>query len=334
MWSQLSLPITLEILQLNWPTEPNITIHIGHANTSFSSKYRLGASFMACIDIKAPEFIPCAQFEKLSLHFDFQSIQKSQHTVKKPKVSAKDSSSQEMMLLDDLYGVDQNNGYLDYLKDVRNVSPCPQSIQKKSPRAGEKLKESVKRLYYQQSMLPDAIYRPRENNGHDGSFETTVEKLSRGLPISIAPCSSSIPFHDLDLDSLLLDEASEEEDMLLSETDDSANSLTSESSIYSLSSHSSQSSVSLLKRQVTDDDAGLGVYETTSKLDFSSACRLAEVAMRTLVGGRQTKESLVIQTRKRPAEVTLSRLAPAIWNPGFRDVSLPIFFDAYLIVLT
>lgn len=56
--------------------------------------------------------------------------------------------------------------------------------------------------------------------------------------------------------------------------------------------------------------------------DLSYARKMAHLALRMLVGGRQNKSQPGIKVRLRRPTLTLSKLAPSLFSPGFAEVSL------------
>jgi hypothetical protein len=57
-------------------------------------------------------------------------------------------------------------------------------------------------------------------------------------------------------------------------------------------------------------------------LDSSSTQNVTDLALRRLIGGRQTKVQPGVKTMKPEPAYTLSRIAPALWSPGFLEVIL------------
>lgn len=56
-------------------------------------------------------------------------------------------------------------------------------------------------------------------------------------------------------------------------------------------------------------------------LDLSVACRMTGLALRTLIRGRQHKEQSGLKIWKNPRLTVLAQIAPALWSPGFLEVS-------------
>ena len=106
----------------------------------------------------------------------------------------------------------------------------------------------------------------------------------------------------------------EEDDMLFSPATDNMSSLTSQSSVAS-SALSTGGKELALKRPSPDDDAML--------LDKLTACDLGEAAIHVLTSGyisRGLRGLGGIQVEKPPPILSLARLAPSTFCPGFKEV--------------
>jgi hypothetical protein len=62
---------------------------------------------------------------------------------------------------------------------------------------------------------------------------------------------------------------------------------------------------------------------TEPLLKLAIAKQLTDVALRTLLGGRQTKSTPNIKVRKPRPTRPLSSIMPLLWSPGFKNVCLP-----------
>jgi hypothetical protein len=69
------------------------------------------------------------------------------------------------------------------------------------------------------------------------------------------------------------------------------------------------------------DEAAMYDTAAVSTFDFTCACKMADFALRTLVGGRQTRSQPGIKILKPYITHPLSEIAPSIWSPGFLQVS-------------
>jgi hypothetical protein len=106
----------------------------------------------------------------------------------------------------------------------------------------------------------------------------------------------------------------EEDDMLFSPATDNTPSLTSQSSV-ALSALSAGEKELALKRPSPDDDTVL--------LDKLKACDLGEAAIHILTSGyvgRGLRGPGGIQVEKPPPILSLARLAPSTFCPGFKEV--------------
>jgi hypothetical protein len=69
------------------------------------------------------------------------------------------------------------------------------------------------------------------------------------------------------------------------------------------------------------DEAAIDDTAAASRFDFACACKMADFALRTLVGGRQTRSQPGIRTLGPCLTHPLSEIAPSLWSPGFLQVS-------------
>lgn len=108
LWSQLSLSASLEIPQSHQATESatDLSIYINHGTSS--AKTLPKAWLLDNIDIKAPETVLCAEFERLELQLSFQRIQKASRTMsKRVKSCPPDPDPPDLMLLDYIPGLEE-----------------------------------------------------------------------------------------------------------------------------------------------------------------------------------------------------------------------------------
>jgi hypothetical protein len=66
------------------------------------------------------------------------------------------------------------------------------------------------------------------------------------------------------------------------------------------------------------------------RLDIVVARRLTDVALRTLIGGRQTKHVPSIRIGKPRPTYPLSTIMPLLWSPGFQTVCCFLLFFGHL----
>jgi hypothetical protein len=71
---------------------------------------------------------------------------------------------------------------------------------------------------------------------------------------------------------------------------------------------------------IEDTPTNCGMTSVTSELSY--AWEMAHLAFRKLVGGRQSKTQPGIKVTLRRPTLTLSKLAPSLFSPGFAEVSL------------
>ena len=123
--------------------------------------------------------------------------------------------------------------------------------------------------------------------------------------------------------NLALPTASEPSDskILLSRTTENTSSLVSPSTI--ISTGSASSSIYSLKRSLPSDATISMQAVPLSGLNISPACKLAEVALRILIGGyepRRTRGLLGVRVDKPLLQTSLSDIAPGVFSPAFKEV--------------
>jgi hypothetical protein len=140
-------------------------------------------------------------------------------------------------------------------------------------------------------------------------YELLDDEYSSGEGLFLHRSVINMP-EDVCKDEEMLDEE------IVSVQDDSLFSLpTSQSS--TASSLVSQSSQDYHRKDKDKTDKIISVSP-----NMNSAQRMAECALRTLIGGRQTKSQPEFKVLKPQPGQTLSQIAPALWSPGFLDVRL------------
>lgn len=95
----------------------------------------------------------------------------------------------------------------------------------------------------------------------------------------------------------------------------------------SLTSQSLTQSSSLLPsppESQEDDMKDISAHNNTNSILFNFSCarRMTDLALRTLIGGRQIKGQPGVKVRRPQPKQTISQIAPSLFNPGYLEVSL------------
>ena len=130
----------------------------------------------------------------------------------------------------------------------------------------------------------------------------------------VAQSTSSLYLNNL----LCQDHEMLDDDTLLSDIDVATPLLTTHSLTKSLSGLPSPPNSQ--EEEIGDTPTDCGMASSTS--DLSCAREMAHLALRKLVGGRQNKSQPGIKVVFRRPTLTLSKLAPSLFSPGFAEVSL------------
>jgi hypothetical protein len=123
LWSQLSLSTTLEIPQSyrNVESSKDFSIYINHAISCAETQPK--AWLLDNIDIKPPESVLCAEFERLHFQLRFHQIQKMPWaTSKRAKSNVPQSNSPDSMLLDYISGL-EDDARITFFEKVSAVLP-------------------------------------------------------------------------------------------------------------------------------------------------------------------------------------------------------------------
>lgn len=123
IWSRLSLSTSLEISQSyqNAESSTDISIYLSHVISTPETESR--AWLVDDIDIKAPESVLCADFERLTLHLRFLRVRKKAPTIsKRVKSNLPTPNSPESMLLDYISGL-EDDARVAFFEKVAAVLP-------------------------------------------------------------------------------------------------------------------------------------------------------------------------------------------------------------------
>lgn len=118
--------------------------------------------------------------------------------------------------------------------------------------------------------------------------------------------------------SMCQDDEMLEDYNLLYKIDDVEPSLISQALIQSSSPLSSPPD----SQKEVSDDVTMDDNVSSVSFELSSARRIADLALRNVIGGRQVKCRPGIKVVKPQPRQSLSKIVPSIFNPGFLEVSL------------
>lgn len=332
LWFQLLLSPSLEIPDLDNPEDsqlkasflnPDLTIRLGHGRPPPDSTDP-DVWLSSNIDLKPPGSILCAQLDRLHLTLEFHSSPKARRPKdKRVKTRAKVVDEPNATLLHDATIAHDN--HLGSFEDVvgklsRSLSGSIASCFERSHPSGSN-----------QRPLSDLSTHPSQ------SFDMPRSPGEVTLAANDAPGGNlKVPTLDTPLDedmllssdqdpSLLIASVQTDEEMLFSQDTESSPSILSQSTTTStISTISTLSSASSLKRSFPFDSSITAQAEVPIRLDVSPACKLAETALRILIGGYAPRRTRLLGVRvdKPPPETSLSDLAPGLFSPSFKVVRL------------
>ncbi|RDL37994.1 uncharacterized protein BP5553_05427 [Venustampulla echinocandica] len=299
LWSQLSLFPSLEISEASRLSnlKPDFSIRLGPDKASPSSASQPRVWLPKDINIRHPNSLPNAELARLQICLGFHMIP-GEHmaTVKRVRGVPVVNEHVDIMLLDQTPAGFGNT----HLHEFQGIVERPnRDLPEPISRCFETLEsDNITRgsVPFGQSSTPlQSQSRHRDSEGQDDMLLSTSWKNS--LKEIIEP---------------------PEEDMLLSQWSSSTPSLGSQSTLVSdLSPWPPPSS---LKRAASELQI-LNRVETPPSLDVSSAYKLTEAAMQILISGYDSHRLRVgdMKIDGPLPEKSLSKLAPVIFSPGFRD---------------
>lgn len=98
--------------------QTDITIYLNHSDTAVGIKPHARGWLLNDVDVKPPESVPCAEFERLQIQWDLCTIQMTNGPPNKRRKShTKEPGSPDMMLLDSFVGL-SNDNHLRGLEEV------------------------------------------------------------------------------------------------------------------------------------------------------------------------------------------------------------------------
>jgi hypothetical protein len=320
--------------------------------TSVSDKLRLSTTSSADfrmlssnIDIKTPESVLFAEFKRLHISLEFHTIPDDRRPrPKRTKTRAKVDETVDAMLLD-IPSTAIDDKHLRDLEEVvgslsqglsTSIASCFEFFQNTDldQRLFPRLSQ-ISKKFSTASIPPSIKWGDGRSLSHTSTALDPAAKLpSQGLGRYAAPSDALPLYTQSDEEDMLLPsdrnialptalEPSDHE-MLFSQTTESTPSLASQSTTISTSSVAS--SVFSLKRSSPFDSSISVQAEALGSLNISPACKLAEIALRILIGGYEPRRSrclLGVRVDKPPPEMSLSDLAPGVFSPAFKEVCSP-----------
>ncbi|KAH8754680.1 hypothetical protein F5882DRAFT_469304 [Hyaloscypha sp. PMI_1271] len=337
LWSLLSLSASLDLWQSDGTADSvrDLSINVNHGLQTPTPPTRHRAWVLDTFDIKPPDNVLCVEFERMQIQFDFLEIRKKAKPIKKVKTNAEQFDIEEEMLLD-LAPSFKGHGNVDELAHavarmgdlptlisrcfepkleiwdelgIVQKSPLPYSTQQKDPPIAGLEKYIIEqngKVNGMEIMNRTGLRRGQVKNW----FTYQRRKIRKDCAVPedqmlLAQGEDGAPTRQVD--------DQEEDDMLFSPATDNMSSLTSQSSVAS-SALSTGGKELALKRPSPDDDAML--------LDKLTACDLGEAAIHILTSGyisRGLRGLGGIQVEKPPPILSLARLAPSTFCPGFKE---------------
>jgi hypothetical protein len=338
LWSQLLLSPSLKIPDFEDPKDsqlevplsnPDLSIRLGHGKPPpYSTDPEAWLS--SNIDLKPPGSVLCAQLDRLHLRLEFHTSPKEHRPkAKRVKTRAKAINVPDTALLDDVAVIHD-----DHLGDLENavgklsrslngsIASCFERPQPRDLNQRPLTDPSSQPLKGFDTFQSLEEVSPGMNNALGKSLEVLF-RIRQANPTLNTPLDEDMLLSSDQNPSLLIASDRTDEEMLFSQTSENTPSLLSQSTTVStFSTSSTLSSISYLKRSFPSDSSIAAQAEISSRLDVSSACRLAESALRILIGGYAPRRTRImgVQIDKPPPETSLSDLAPGLFSPDFRVV--------------
>ncbi|KAF4633156.1 hypothetical protein G7Y89_g4956 [Cudoniella acicularis] len=344
LWPQLSLSPGLHLRLANDldGTKPDFSIRLKHGRPPSTSAKSPQPWLSSNIDFQPPYSVLRGTVEGLQVRLDFTTIQEQRQVAKRVKRRSPDNDpalASDAMLLD--YNLNlAEDGHLEEFEAV---------VQSQSQQLSKSITECfeyAKLEYSDSDVILFDDWPAFTNTQDDSKIQTPRDSQSGGIqkaeyvfsPMNTSKCIEG------DVDLLQLNDAqhtemllatfpaldkpplsfhsveSVEEDMLFSQMSSGTPTLTSQTS--TCSTVSIVSSYTPLKRPSSNDSSTTTQSDPPFSLDPSKASKLVLMALHILVGGHEPRSRRPlqgIQVEKPPPETSLTRLAPAMFSPGFRE---------------
>ncbi|KAH8685414.1 hypothetical protein BGZ60DRAFT_395144 [Tricladium varicosporioides] len=290
------------------------------------------------IDIQPPDSVLCAQFEKLFIKLEFSTTRQCLPVAKSDERNTEGSmhlGSTELIPLGpfktpiDNHQLEEFEAAVQYQSQhlSRSIAECFEPVRSKFSPPDQMLLDIITP---QLVPLPIKPLPPYHDNGHENMEDSAQEDLPLvEVPITIGDLESDMQephFQESEMllttyspaqETVSLVNESHEENMLFSQLISGIPSLTSQSPTCSIVSTTSQLIPESPIRNITQGGLDLSVSLQVLKLS-----PLVKQGLHILIGGcgrRIHQETKGIQLRRPQPETSLSKIAPAIFSPGFRE---------------
>jgi hypothetical protein len=286
LWPQLSLSTLLDVPRTKMANrQPDISIAIKRGTEPQMLQTGLRALLVENVDIRPPESVLCADFERLQIQFNFLSTHDKQPpAVKRIKSGSAQSEEVDEMVFD--HSPDVRGSHLEELEDVVGGL--------------KSLSDTIKSSFAHPRPVYERLFSQCQQHG-----SATYEQLGKSKPL--------LPQIEQDKPTCN-QEDSEEDEMLFSQRTEST------SSIVSSTFSAVMPSTSALKRSVPGNDTTPEAFS----IDSAEACRLADVTLGILIAGfkpgRGQRGYHGVQVEKPPPKLSLSDMVPGMFSPGFKEV--------------
>ena len=286
LWPQLSLSTLLDIPRIEMANrQPDISIAIKRGTEPQMLQAGSRALLVENVDIRPPESVLCADFERLQIQFNFLSTHDKQPPVaKRIKSGSAESEEVDEMLFD--LSSDARGSHLEELEDVVGGL--------------KSLSDTIKSSFAHPRPVHERLFSECQQHG-----SATYKQLGKSKTL--------LPQSEQDRPTCSQKD-SEEDEMLFSQKTEST------SSIVSSTFSAVMPSTSALKRSVPGNDTTPEAFS----IDSAEACRLADVTLGILIAGfkpgRGQRGYHGVQVEKPPPKLSLSDIVPGMFSPGFKEV--------------
>lgn len=278
-------------------------------------------------DLRAPESVPCASIEKVELLLRLSAVPTTDPAKAKKSKFGQESSTAELAKSEIIPEMDDEIWHCESL-GPGIIPKRDDAVLHCAPLESEIIPEMDDEFWHCEpiegifSGLSKALF-----DSPDSFSPTCVKPTSEEDFILLDDISSASPSHNLfmpDYSMLhsgtgeLIESCSNEDDIIFSQVHGST-------SIYSLPAKPSRSSLKRSFSQLFPSSEAPEAHALTLNTDLSLACKLVKASLHVLVGGhngRRLGAARGIQVERPYPDLPLCRIAPALFCPGFKEVSL------------
>jgi hypothetical protein len=265
--------------------QPDISIAIKRGTEPQMLQAGPRALLVENVDIRPPESVLCADFERLQIQFNFLSTHDKQPPAKKIKSGSATSEEDEMLF--DLSS-DAHGSHLEELEDVVGGL--------------KSLSDTIKSNFAPPGPVHEMLFSQCQQHG-----SATYEQLGKSKTL--------LPQIEQDK-ATCSQEDSEDDEMLFSQRTASTSSIAS--SIFS----SVIPSTSALKRPVPENYITPEAFSIDSAAACKLADVTLGILIGGFKPGRGQRGYHGVQVEKPPPELSLSDMVPVMFSPGFKEVCL------------